>query len=192
MIPENEARALMLAEAAFLEARERAGPEMVRCGRGCAECCHRPFSITAEDARRLVRGLAAADPAVAADIQARALTAATEFSSTFPGDTESGAFTGNDEWREWFFRQQQGVPCPVLDIESGVCRLYEHRPVACRAAGPLVQLGAAIYPPCHLNYRGATPDQMRAWTVAIDDPVFHEPANEPETLIAYAISRTRF
>lgn len=192
MIPENEARALMLAEAAFREARERAGPNMVRCGHGCAECCRRPFAITAEDARRLLAGLADAEAAVAADIRARALAAGDRFSATFPGDPETGAFTGNDEWREWFFRQQEGVACPVLDSESGACRLYEHRPVACRAAGPLVQLGAAVYPPCHLNYAGATPEQKLAWTVAIDDPVFHEPATEPETLIAYAISRARF
>lgn len=190
MIPEIESRVLNLAEQAFCEAQRLAGP-LVRCGPGCSECCHRPFAITAADARRLAQGLAQAEPLVRSDIAERAANIAQRFDLDFPGDTATGSLDANDEWREWFFRRHEGVACPVLDLSTGVCRLYAHRPVACRAAGPLVQLGPAIFPACHLNYHGTTEEQRRALTVVIDDPAFHEPATEPETLIAYAISRAR-
>lgn len=190
MIPENELRVLNLAEQAFQEAQRRAG-SLVRCGPGCSECCHRPFAITAADARRLRQGLAAADPETRTEIEARAASVARRFDEDFPGDCDTGSLDANDEWREWFFRRHEGIPCPVLDFEQGVCRLYEHRPVACRAAGPLVQLGHAAYPACHLNYRGVSDEQRRQLTVVVNDPAFHEPATEPETLIAYAISRAR-
>lgn len=190
MIPEIESRVLKLAEEAFTEAQRRAG-SLVRCGPGCSECCHRPFAITHADSRRLAEGLAQADPLVAADIRARAAALAARFDLDFPGDAATGALNANEEWREWFFRRHEGAACPVLDPASGICRLYRHRPVACRAAGPLVQLGPAVFPACHLNYQGTSAEQRRALTVVVDDPAFHEPATEPETVIAYAISRAR-
>ena len=103
----------------------------------------------------------------------------------FPGSPETGALTGDEAWREWFFSRMTGVPCPVLDSETQACRLYEHRPIACRLAGPAVRAGEGVFPPCHKNYVGATVAEVAACQVVLDDPLFFEMAEEPETVIAY-------
>ena len=103
----------------------------------------------------------------------------------FPGDEATGALTGDDAWREWFFNRLSGHACPVLDDTTQACRLYEHRPIACRLAGPAIQAGPGIFPPCHKNYTGATDAEVNACRVVLDDPLFFEPAEEPETVIAF-------
>lgn len=182
---DREAHLVQIVDAAFAEARRRAGAWLV-CGPGCGECCHRPFPITAADAARLQRGLAAAAPALAADIRARAAAVWAHFSRDFPGDLQQGALTADESWREWFFTRMTGTPCPVLDLGTQACRLYEHRPIACRLAGPAIRAGEGVFPPCHKNYSGATPAQVASCQVALDDPLFYEPADAPETVVAYA------
>lgn len=184
------ARLIQIAEDAFAEARRRAG-EWIQCGPGCGECCHRPFPIAAADAERLREGLRAADAALADDIRRRALELWRKMERDFPGDAARGELDANEEWREWFFTRMTGQACPVLDEATQACRLYEHRPMACRLAGPLIQAGEGTFPPCHKNYVGATPEQVEALRVVIEDPAFFEPADAPETVIAWVISQCR-
>jgi Fe-S-cluster containining protein len=181
-----EQEAIRLAEEAFAEAQRLGGPH-VRCGPGCSQCCHRAFPITAADARRLQQGLAEVDPALAKAIQTRAALLIRQWDLYFPGDLSTGAITGNAEWQEWFFNRTEGSACPALDPSNGQCLLYAWRPVACRAAGPLVQLGDAVYPPCPLNYQGVGDLEREALTARRDAPCFHEAATEPETIVAFAL-----
>ena len=37
------------------------------------------------------------------------------------------------------------IVCPLLDREAGACRVYAHRPVACRTYGFYVQRGLGLY-----------------------------------------------
>jgi Fe-S-cluster containining protein len=60
------------------------------------------------------------------------------------------------------------LACPVLDLETGSCRLYEHRPAACRTYGPAVRLDGVDLTPCPLNYDGWTPEQVEAARVGIE------------------------
>lgn len=80
--------------------------EHIQCRAGCSDCCHQTFAITEVEGSLLREGLAAADEATRADIQARA--------EAWQPDTRA--------------------PCPVLSPE-GKCRLYAHRPRICRKYG---------------------------------------------------------
>ena len=188
MIARDEAKleneVLAAVDAAFAEARLRAG-DWLACKPGCDECCRKPFAITATDARRLQNGLALLDPCTRKDIEERASRARQQIAQDFPGD--SGVLTGNEEWREWFFTRHAGVPCPVLNLETGECRLYAHRPVACRLAGPLIQIGPTHTDPCHLCFIHASENDIQSTKIVVDLPQFKEEAAESETLIAWIL-----
>ena len=179
-----ERHLIQIVDAAFAEAQRRAGP-WLQCAPGCGECCHRPFPITATDAQRLRQGLAQASWELAKDIRARASQLWEKMTRDFPGEAETGALTQEEAWREWFFNRMTGHACPVLDTATQACRLYAHRPIACRLAGPAIQAGDGVFPPCYKNYAGATPAQLDACRVTLTDPLFYEPAQAPETVIAY-------
>lgn len=185
--PESaEIRVLAAVDAAFAEARRRAG-DWLTCHAGCDECCRRPFAITAADARRLQAGLATLNAATQADIQSRAREARQQMSTDFPGDLSRAALTLEPEWREWFFARHAGLPCPVLDLETGQCRLYHHRPVACRLAGPLIQIGLTCTDPCHLCFQGASAQEIITTKIVIQVDDFNDVSVDPETLIAYSL-----
>ena len=52
-------------------------------------------------------------------------------------------------------------PCPVLDPETGLCELYESRPMTCRVFGPPVRSedGLGV---CELCFQGASDKQIAA------------------------------
>ena len=97
------------------------------------------------------------------------------------------ALTPEPEWREWFFTRHAGLPCPVLDLEKGQCRLYLHRPVACRLAGPLIQIGHTCTDPCHLCFQGVSVEEIKTTKIVIQVDDFNEIPTESETLIAYIL-----
>lgn len=78
----------------------------IQCRPGCSECCHQTFRVAEVEGAALREGLAAASPAVAAAIRARA--------AAYVADRRE--------------------PCPVLDGD-GRCQLYDHRPRICRKYG---------------------------------------------------------
>ncbi len=99
----------------------------IACRAGCSECCHQSFRVSELEGALLREGLAAAAPAVRAEISARAR-------AYHPG---------------------RGEPCPAL-ASDGTCQVYAHRPRICRKYGiPLwhpdrpEQLDT-----CRLNFRG--------------------------------------
>jgi Fe-S-cluster containining protein len=81
------------------------------CHKGCAWCCNFHVEVRLADAAHLARR-AAAEPALEAKVRATA------------------ALVGHlDPLR----RLRAAVPCAFLDNASGACRVYEDRPLACRA-----------------------------------------------------------
>ncbi|MDX2178751.1 MAG: YkgJ family cysteine cluster protein [Bryobacteraceae bacterium] len=165
---------IAVAGAAFEEARRRANGGIV-CKPGCDSCCRRPFAITQADSERL---RAAATPAIVA----RAREAWYRLAPDFPGDAATGELTANEPWREWFFERHSGLACPALDEASGECLVYEHRPIACRLYGPLIEIGGVRTDPCPLCY----PDGVYPDAVRIDLPP--APPPPPETIIAWAFA----
>ncbi len=190
MMPPNlesvEFRLLAAVDAAFEEARHKAGNWLV-CHSGCDECCRRPFAITQADAARLQRGLALSPPEIQQDIRRRAADARTHLAPDFPGHLASATLTPETEWRDWFFTRHTGLPCPVLDLATGSCRLYHHRPIACRLAGPLIQIGSTRTDTCHRCFATATPEQINSTLIEISEPEFAATEPSPETLIAFSL-----
>jgi Fe-S-cluster containining protein len=122
---EGDRKLIQIVDAALAEAARKSGAWLVR-RRGCTECCRGSFPISALDALRLRRGLAvleAQEPERAARVRERARRA-------------------NEEEDDEF--------CPALDPETGVCELYEARPLTCRTFGPAIRNGGEAAGVCEL------------------------------------------
>lgn len=92
------------------------------CRQGCDGCCRRLAeipSITAEEWALLQEGLQALPPNLLREITQNIAALAGQIS--------------------------RPIICPMLDGEQGACRVYAHRPVACRTYGFYVQREKGLY-----------------------------------------------
>jgi Fe-S-cluster containining protein len=121
------------------EAVARSGA-WIACRPGCTQCCIGDFEITVLDARRLKAGLARLDSETAQRVRLRA-----------------EQHTPSDE-----------SPCPALDPISGLCDLYDSRPITCRTFGPATRIEGGNVGACDLCYQGATTEQIAACAVDLD------------------------
>lgn len=81
------------------------------CKAGCSACCHIPVSATTADVASLLEWLGNQPEDLLVDVVGRTYEALPRASGAEP----------------------RGVlPCPLLDLEEGICRAYEARPLACR------------------------------------------------------------
>ena len=181
-------RALVqIVDAAMAESVRRSG-EWIACRPGCTPCCLGPFAISALDAIRLRRGLAGLDTVRASRVRQRALRYVAAIAAAFPGDAATGALHDEDALpQDW-----EDEPCPALDPASGLCDLYESRPMACRIFGPATRLGSGKVGACELCYEGAADEDIAAAAVEVD-PDGSEQAllaelNLPPTIVAFALS----
>jgi Fe-S-cluster containining protein len=92
------------------------------CGLGCDGCCRRLAEIprlTAEEWDYLRKGLAALAPEQFREIGQKIAALARQPS--------------------------RPIVCPLLDQTTGACRVYAHRPIACRTYGFYVQRDQGLY-----------------------------------------------
>ena len=139
----NDRAFVQTVDAAMAEAARLSGAWLV-CRPGCCQCCLGSFSISQLDAARLRSGreeLAAREPERAAAVRRRA--------ADFPAADDD-------------------APCPALDPESGLCDLYEARPITCRTFGPPVRCGEQDVGVCELCFQGASDEEIAACEVEID------------------------
>jgi Fe-S-cluster containining protein len=136
------------------------------------------------------------DPARALRVSARAREAVSRLSEEFPGDPVSGLLDEGEDAGTRFAEFANDEPCPALDPQTGMCDLYESRPMTCRVFGPPVRseggLGA-----CELCYHGATDKEIMACEM-VPDPYDLESALVEEikrtsgkagqTIVAYALA----
>jgi len=90
------------------------------CRKGCDGCCRRLAAVpllTAAEWDWLREGLAALPPEQFEEIS-RGIAA---------------------------LPNSRPIVCPLLDQQAGACRVYAHRPVACRSYGFFVQRGQGLY-----------------------------------------------
>jgi Fe-S-cluster containining protein len=196
-LPAADRELVQIVNASLVRAAEQAGDWLV-CRPGCTQCCHGAFSINQLDAARLRTGmeaLQATDPRTAEAIQQRAQAWIAEHGAKFPGDRDTGRLGESDEDRERFEGFATEAACPALDPATGLCGVYEWRPMTCRVFGPPVRMageeGAEGLGHCELCFNEATPEQVAACEMPVphelEARVLAEMGEEGETVVAWAV-----
>jgi len=168
-LPTGDGTLIQIVDAALADASRRSGEWLV-CRPGCTQCCVGAFAINQLDAVRLQRGLAdlgRRNPARARRIRDRARASVGRLSADFPGNAKTGVLDESAEAEERFVEFANDEPCPVLDPETGLCELYESRPMTCRTFGPPVQSEGGLGV-CELCFHGASDEQIAACEMVVD------------------------
>ncbi len=196
-LPAADRQLLQIVDAAFVDAARRSGPHLV-CHKGCTQCCIGVFAIHQLDAARLragMRELQSADPKRAAAVRRRAEESLARISGSFPGDLRSGVLQCGARSSRRFEAFANREPCPALDPATGLCDLYQARPMTCRVFGPPLRTegGLGI---CELCFQGATPQEIAAAEL-VPDPdgletrllreLEKETGVQGETIVAFAL-----
>ncbi|HZB89648.1 MAG TPA: YkgJ family cysteine cluster protein [Terracidiphilus sp.] len=198
-------RALVqIMDAALADAARRAGAWLA-CKPGCTPCCHGAFAINALDVERLRGGLEvlhAADPDAARAVVQRAHAWLAEFGAEFPGDTATGILGTSDEEQARFEEFANDAPCPALDPATGLCAVYDARPMTCRVFGPPVRMGAGpgssegageALGCCELCFAGASDAEIAACEMpvphALEEELLAETGDANQTVVAFALLR---
>jgi Fe-S-cluster containining protein len=160
---------IQIVDAALADASRRAG-EWLACRPGCTQCCIGVFAIHQLDAVRLQQGMAGleeSDPQRTRRIRERARASVGRMSSDYPGNAQTGVLDEGAEADARFEDFANDEPCPVLDPETGLCDLYEARPMTCRTFGPPVQSDGGLGV-CELCFHGASDEQIAACEMIAD------------------------
>jgi Fe-S-cluster containining protein len=168
-LPAGDRKLIQIVDAALTDATRRSGPWLV-CRPGCTQCCVGVFAINQLDAARLKSGLAQLErrePARAAAVRGRSGEAAARLRGDFPGDPRTGSLAEDAASQARFEDFANDEICPVLDPSTGLCELYESRPLACRTFGPPVRSGGGLGV-CELCYHGASDEEIVACEMEVD------------------------
>lgn len=160
-LPTEDGRLIQIVDAALADAARRSAEWLV-CRPGCTQCCVGVFAISQLDAARLRDGLdrlEKADPARALGIRSRARGSIRRLAGDFPGDAKTGVLEEGPLAEERFVEFANDEVCPVLDPKTGLCELYESRPMVCRTFGPPVRSEEGLGV-CELCFHGATDEQI--------------------------------
>jgi Fe-S-cluster containining protein len=128
------------------------------------------FAINAPDVARLQAGmeeLTRRDRGQAARVRERARVSRSRLLADFPGNPRTGILDVSEEAKARFADFGNDQVCPVLDPETGLCDLYDARPMTCRTFGPPVRSedGLGV---CELCYHGAADEQIVACEMTPD------------------------
>jgi Fe-S-cluster containining protein len=167
--PSGDQALIQIVDSALADATRRSGKWLV-CRPGCTQCCIGVFPINQLDAVRLRQGLTNLEecaPERAARVRQRAREAVSRLSQEFPGDPTSGLLD-EGEAEQRFAEFANDEPCPVLDPETGLCDLYESRPMTCRVFGPPVRSEEGLGV-CELCFQGESAKKI-AECEMIPDP----------------------
>ena len=195
----GDQKLVQIVDAALADAARRSG-RWLACRPGCTDCCHGVFAINQLDALRLDRGLAeleSRDPARARGVRQRARESMSRVLADFPGDRSTGVLGEDEDSVRRFENFANDEPCPALSPETGLCELYEWRPMTCRVFGPPVRSenGLGV---CQLCFQGASDDEIAACEMVPDpedleskllEKVEHSTKRRGETLVAFCLAR---
>jgi len=195
-LPARDTELVQIMDFALADAARRSG-EWLACRPGCTQCCHGAFAINALDAARLAAGmnvLEATDPCRAEEIRKRARAWIAEFGAQFPGSAETGVLGTSEEDQQRFEEFANEAPCPVLNPATGLCDLYEWRPMTCRVFGPPVRMaeGEAIGC-CELCFVGASETEIAACEMQVphelEETLVADIGDPGQTVVAYAVEK---
>lgn len=161
--PPRDRELIQIVDAALADTARSSG-KWLACRPGCTQCCIGVFPINQLDARRLRDGLAKlaeSAPARADRVRERARDAVSKLAKDFPGDPISGILHEGEDAAQRFAEFANDEPCPALDPSTGLCELYEARPMTCRVFGPPVRSedGLGV---CELCFQGASDAEIAA------------------------------
>jgi len=154
---------VQIVDSAVADATSRSG-KWLACRPGCTQCCVGVFAINQLDVLRLQRGLAELEktsPDRAQSVRFRAQHAVARLSAEFPGNPVTGILDEGDDAERRFSEFGNDEVCPALDPATGLCELYEHRPVTCRVFGLPIRSEDGIGV-CELCFQGATDTEVLA------------------------------
>src|SRR5262245_50359874 len=114
----------------FRQIRAKYATQM-QCGKGCTACCHGLFDISLADAVEIARGFQKLSPAVQQEVRTEAENLHRAIASAAGGMTEPILFVEDDPRVDGIVDSCNSPKCPLLG-PAGECRVYEHRPLACR------------------------------------------------------------
>jgi Fe-S-cluster containining protein len=194
---------IQIVDTAVADAYRRGGHHLA-CHPGCSQCCHGIFPISQQDAARLREGLTAleqTDTERSLRIKSRAIASITRLAPLFPGDTATSILSEDYEASTLFTDESAGAlgdnePCPVLDLTTGTCDLYEHRPILCRTFGPPMRTEEKNLATCELCFIHATTEEIAACELDPTIPAQEAASNEAfnaahnlhgETIVAFAL-----
>lgn len=194
----GDQKLIQVVDSALAEAKLKSGEWLV-CRPGCTQCCIGVFAINQLDAARLRHGLAELQsraPERAAAVRERARDFVNRLAKDFPGDPETGVLGKNEEARRRFQDFANDEPCPALDPQTGLCELYESRPMTCRVFGPPVRSedGLGI---CELCYQGVSDREIAACEMVPDpdglearllEKVENSTGQSGDTIIAFCLA----
>ncbi|MGB6687940.1 MAG: YkgJ family cysteine cluster protein [Terracidiphilus sp.] len=200
-LPARDSQLVQIMDGALADAAQRAGEWLV-CRRGCTQCCYGAFAINQLDALRLHAGMDAlrnTDRERASQIERRAQRWIDEHGRDFPGDVATGLLGSSDADRERFEGFANDAACPALDPATGLCDVYEARPMACRVFGPPVAMDAGIddgpaLAHCELCFPGASAAEVAACEMPVPRELEQSLLDElelhglgGETVVAFAL-----
>jgi Fe-S-cluster containining protein len=193
-LPSGDRELVQITDTALAEAARRAGGWLA-CRPGCTQCCYGAFAINALDVARLQAGMKAlctSDPQLAADLEHRARAWIAEYGPEFPGDPSTGLLGDSDADQARFDEFANDAPCPALNRQTGLCDIYDWRPMTCRVFGPPVRVadGDALGC-CELCFIGATEEDIAACEMPVphdlEEQLLNQTGQTGETLVAFAL-----
>jgi Fe-S-cluster containining protein len=195
-LPAGDAQLVQIMDAALAGAAQRAG-SWLACRPGCTQCCHGAFAINTLDIERLHTGmnaLHATDPETARAVERRALAWLAEFGPDFPGDPTTGILGDSEEDQIRFEDFANDAPCPALNPATGLCDVYEWRPMTCRVFGPPTRMaGGDALGCCELCFVGATESEIANCAMPVpyelEEQLVTETGRASETIVAFALLR---
>jgi len=167
-LPSADSVLVQIVDAALADAARRSG-DWLACRPGCTQCCVGVFAINQLDAARLQHGLTRLekiDPSRAKTIRKRARASINRLAASFPGDAKTGVLDEGPQAEQLFDEFANDEVCPVLDPATGLCELYDARPMTCRTFGPPVRAedGLGV---CELCFHGANDEQIAACEMVV-------------------------
>jgi Fe-S-cluster containining protein len=159
------------ADAAWDERGRATRPGELSCRAGCFGCCLGPFEISLVEAVLARLGVERLAPEEQTVIRDRAEELVRTSKTLFPGDAESGLLDPErtEAADDAYFASVANVACPMLELPSGRCRIYEERPITCRTYGlAWVRQGELVYPACSLNFVGEKEARQRETAIDLD------------------------
>ena len=106
----------------------------------------------------------------------------------------SGVLDETEEAEAKFAGFADEEPCPALDLKTGMCDLYAHRPMTCRTFGPPVRSGPeGGLGVCELCYHGASDAEIAECEMVpdpegLEEKLMQEVQTRGNTIVAFCLA----